>query len=603
MFRKVILTLLLGGVGAMTAVSTQAAEPREPGRPIQAWTLDEALAQLQLHPQDSYFQYVALQLARRKGEDELKRVAGLIVMRGRRALARRGAGRGENVDLLRMTTGALAVQESLQLDAMADLENAAAAVNRSRSVRMFRGNAGTQENLRRLALAFHNYHDTYKRFPTTASYDSQGKPLLSWRVHVLPYLGQRELFRQFRLDEPWDSPANKQLIARMPEIYGLSGGARDRQHKTRYLVPVGDATLFKGSEPLRIADTRDGTSNTIMIVEAAPAEAVIWTKPDDLAFDQTYRLETIVLPLIDNSIYSETARVISGEPVLLDRLPVARRDIFSLALKFDKSQLIQIDAAEPRPLQVINNLKQIGLAFHNYHDVHKRFPPALEKHSGLSWRVHLLPFLEQQPLYDEFHLDEPWDSAHNKKLLDSMPNMYGSEGTKTRMLGFAGDGAPMGQSRGLSFRDIRDGTSNTLLVVQAGPDRAVPWTKPEDLAFNPQDPRGALGQIGEQGIPALMMDGSVHTLPRDIDAARLSGLITYRGREIVEYPGRTAQRSPRPMLDPRDIERAPQEMGVPAEDTEKLNVAEFLVRGIGDELSFHMCDSEPTFSFSVPRFL
>lgn len=318
---------------------------------------------------------------------------------------------------------------------------------------------------------------------------------------------------------------------------------------------------------------------------------------------QTYRLETIVLPLIDNSIYSAMAQVIRGEPVGLDRLPVAQRDIFSMAVKFDKSQLIHIHATEPLPQLVINDLKRIGLAFHNYHDVHKRFPPALEKHSGLSWRVHLLPFLEQQSLYDKFHLDEPWNSPHNKKLLDSMPGIYGAEGTKTRMLGFSGDGAPMGRSPGLRFRDILDGLSNTLLVVRAGPDRAVPWTKPEDLPFRPQDPLGALGQVGEQGIFALMMDGSVRTLPSDIDAARLNGMITYRGGETFESPRRRAERRPRPMLDPRDIERALQEMGVPAEDVGELNVAEFLVRGIGDELSFHLCDSEPTFSFSMPRFL
>ena len=113
----------------------------------------------------------------------------------------------------------------------------------------------------------------------------------------------------------------------------------------------------------------------------------------------------------------------------------------------------------------------------------------------------------------------------------------------------------MGQSRGIGFRDVKDGTSNTLLVVQAGPDRAVPWTKPEDLPLQPKDPLAALGQIGEEGIPVAMMDGSVHTLPRDIDAARLNGLITYRGGERVESPGQTARRRPRPMFDPRDIER------------------------------------------------
>ena len=126
MVRKKVLMaksmIVLVAFGAMMAGSARAAEPGEPGRPTQALTVDDALAQLQLHPRDAYFQYVALQLARRAGEDELKRVARLIMSRELRAVGRRRAGRGEDIDLLSMTTGALAVQESLQLDAMADLE-------------------------------------------------------------------------------------------------------------------------------------------------------------------------------------------------------------------------------------------------------------------------------------------------------------------------------------------------------------------------------------------------------------------------------------------------------------------------------------------------
>ena len=91
-----------------------------------------------------------------------------------------------------------------------------------------------------------------------------------------------------------------------------------------------------------------------------------------------------MLPLIDNSIYSAMARFIGGEPVLLDRSPVAQRDIFSLAVKYDKSRLILIDSTEPHPRSwQLNNLRnRLALAFHNYHDVHNRFPPALEKHVG-----------------------------------------------------------------------------------------------------------------------------------------------------------------------------------------------------------------------------
>jgi len=78
--------------------------------------------------------------------------------------------------------------------------------------------------------------------------------------------------------------------------------------------------------------------------------------------------------------------------------------------------------------QATNNLKQIGLAMHNYHDVHASLPPAASHDDDdkplLSWRVHVLPYVEQNELYKEFHLDEPWDSEHNKKLIPRMPVVY-----------------------------------------------------------------------------------------------------------------------------------------------------------------------------------
>ncbi len=83
----------------------------------------------------------------------------------------------------------------------------------------------------------------------------------------------------------------------------------------------------------------------------------------------------------------------------------------------------------------MNNLKQIGLAMHNYESTFGTFPPAYiaDKATGkplLSWRVAILPFLEQDALYKQFHLDEPWDSAHNKTLIARMPPVYRSPGRR-----------------------------------------------------------------------------------------------------------------------------------------------------------------------------
>lgn len=140
-------------------------------------------------------------------------------------------------------------------------------------------------NLKQMALAMHTYHDTNKTLPAAASYDKSGKALLSWRVHVLPYVEQDNLYQQFKLNEPWDSPHNKKLIARMPDIYKSPLSPHLDAGKTTYLVPVGPKTIFPGKKGLPISKIPDGTSNTILVVDADVSRAVFWTQPDDLPVD------------------------------------------------------------------------------------------------------------------------------------------------------------------------------------------------------------------------------------------------------------------------------------------------------------------------------
>jgi hypothetical protein len=149
--------------------------------------------------------------------------------------------------------------------------------------------AESANQLRQLVLAMHNYHDVHDRFPAPHSNDAQGKPLLSWRVHLLPYLGEDELYRQFKLDEPWDSDHNKKLIARMPKVFAVPRLELDEGH-TCFQVPVGEKTIFPpavGANPrgLSLASITDGTSNTILIVQTDPEHAVPWTAPADWKFD------------------------------------------------------------------------------------------------------------------------------------------------------------------------------------------------------------------------------------------------------------------------------------------------------------------------------
>ncbi len=145
--------------------------------------------------------------------------------------------------------------------------------------------AQSMNNLRQIALAMLMYNDAQKHFPASASCGPDGKPLLSWRVYVLPYIDQKQLFDQFHLNEPWDSPHNKALIEKMPAVF-RSPKSQAEQGKTNYLAPVGNGALYSSSrdEP-QIKDIKDGPSHTIMVVEVDDPHAVIWTKPDDLAFD------------------------------------------------------------------------------------------------------------------------------------------------------------------------------------------------------------------------------------------------------------------------------------------------------------------------------
>lgn len=192
-----------------------------------------------------------------------------------------------------------------------------------------------------------------------------------------------------------------------------------------------------------------------------------------------------------------------------------------------------------------NNLKQVGLAFHNYHDVYKHFP-ALDSNGekddanvrgkGLSWRVHLLPFLEGAPLYEQFKLDEAWDSEHNKSLIAKMPRLFGenAEG-KTSLHVFAGEGLAFEAGKpGKGLRDYTDGSSNTILVVEAGDDTAEIWTKPSGLALDAADPLAALGKIGETFL-VLMCDGSVHDLSKSLNKTTFSNLIQHNDGNVVEF--------------------------------------------------------------------
>ncbi len=198
-----------------------------------------------------------------------------------------------------------------------------------------------------------------------------------------------------------------------------------------------------------------------------------------------------------------------------------------------------------------NNLKQIALAFHNVHDAYNGLPVGIADKSGkpgLSWRVALLPYLEQDNLYKMFKLDEPWDSPSNKKLIQYMPKTYSPPNTNTNgytyYRSFSGQGAIMpplmqpgrpGQLMlGSKLVAIADGTSNTLLAAEA--TEPVIWTKPDDLPFAPGKPPKLGGGVYASGFHAVLCDGSVRFVPMSVDATTLSNMIQINDGQIVNFP-------------------------------------------------------------------
>ncbi|HLA83813.1 MAG TPA: DUF1559 domain-containing protein [Thermoguttaceae bacterium] len=137
-------------------------------------------------------------------------------------------------------------------------------------------------NLRQIALALQSYHDANGQFPPAYVADAQGKPLYSWRVLILPYLEQLPAYQQFKLDEPWDSPAN-QAATNMAwsGVFQCPSDSRQDRTKTDYVMVVGPGCISDGPTSGNIARINDGTSNTILVVEVANSD-IHWAEPRDL---------------------------------------------------------------------------------------------------------------------------------------------------------------------------------------------------------------------------------------------------------------------------------------------------------------------------------
>ena len=302
-------------------------------------------------------------------------------------------------------------------------------------------------------------------------------------------------------------------------------------------------------------------------------------------FDATYSSLNVVLPMVMEAVRQQSRRQGQAAPLAFDMtaIPSARsirrhllpgvsitrrtkdgiesesRQTFPVPSIGSTAPVavalllpaVQASREAARRMQSANNLKQIALAMHNFHDTYRSLPAAYSKSKEgkplLSWRVHILPFIEQGELYNQFKLDEPWDSEHNKALIAKMPTVYQSPNStagagKTIYLAVRGDKMMFSTPEsaeaptGIGFAKVLDGTSNTIMVVEANNESAVIWTKPDDFVPNEADPLKGLLGLRPGGFQAALGDGSVRFISENIDPKMLMRLFMRADGEVVQFP-------------------------------------------------------------------
>ncbi|WP_162273197.1 DUF1559 domain-containing protein [Rubripirellula obstinata] len=421
-------------------------------------------------------------------------------------------------------------------------------------------------NLETLMLQFRNFHSAFTELPAdrvaAADPTQAGVPRLSWRVHLLPFLGYHELYSQFHLDEPWDSAHNLPLASAMPEIFGDGLSVGETTTRIQALTsspfrtidnPIGPVGLRNDGIATKFRDVLDGLSNSILLVQTSADRAVPWTAPQDAVFDYSDPLSTlgtldpqgILVGMFDGTVADLPADLSEEAFVALS----TRADKDNESINFDAILRVQdADAWDQNGARQDENLTQIGLGLQNWHSAYNSLPPnpgtprQADGQFRFSWRVYLLPFIEHQSLHEQFDFYQPWDSPHNLSLLDKMPDIFRSTGdspdsfiTRVQMVmgpGAAYDVDDTGLVVASRFSDFADGLENTLMVVETGPERAALWTRPDEFDFDPADPVASLGSLPDGFFRAIKADGQVVRLPADIEPEQFAAMLT---RDATEH--------------------------------------------------------------------
>lgn len=196
-----------------------------------------------------------------------------------------------------------------------------------------------------------------------------------------------------------------------------------------------------------------------------------------------------------------------------------------------------------RRSQCKNNLKQILLGLHNYHDVYHTFPPAWTVDANgrrlHSWRTLILPFVDQVPLHERIDLSKPWDDPVNAEAGKQVPGLYRCPSAthdpgQTVYLALVGENSFLRSTTPRPISEISDGTSNTVAVIEVTANQAVPWMAPQDadlalfIGLKSQSDSHHTG-----GAHVGMADGAVRFLSSTLEKSKRKGLATVAGREEI----------------------------------------------------------------------
>lgn len=303
----------------------------------------------------------------------------------------------------------------------------------------------------------------------------------------------------------------------------------------------GDATrsLLDAIQWLRI--DLDAGNATIVKITLAGSESAVMSRVDRVKAAK----KTSALPPVQAALTKYLLEQVFSSAPAINGNQLSWQVSIDKAMTAGLSDILSAALLQSDQLSANSHLRDLALALHNHHSAMKRFPSPLVGLTGkarqLSWRVDLLPFLNEEELYKEFRLEEPWDSEHNKRLIPRMPSVFRcpqskhapSSGLSTFVLPSHAD-SMWPADRLLDFKDILDGSSNTIMIVEAKDEFQQIWTKPDPFLIDLKNPTDQLGGHFVDRIYFARGDGSTGFMPKS-KSDLMPAMLTRAGGEPVGF--------------------------------------------------------------------